>query len=90
MATMLRKPGRILRPTVGIRDVRGCQVVGVGQGLVAGPGGRELLAVTVQYGGQYAQRPARRGGRGERGDMRRRTRRGRPAAPPSPTADLAR
>ena len=37
------------------------QVVGVGQGLLAGLGGRELLAVAVQHAGQHAQRRARRG-----------------------------
>ena len=43
------------------------QVVGVGQGLLAGLGGRALLAVAVQDGGQDAQRRARRGGPGDRG-----------------------
>jgi hypothetical protein len=41
------------------------QVVGVGQGLVAGLGGRALLAVAVQYPGQHGQRlPWRCGGGG--------------------------
>ena len=40
------------------------QVVGVGEGLLAGLGGRALLAVAVQDGGQHAQRLAGRGGRG--------------------------
>jgi hypothetical protein len=40
------------------------EVVGVGQGLVAGLGGRELLAVAVEHGGQHAERRGRLGGRG--------------------------
>ena len=43
------------------------QVVGVGESLLAGLGSRELLAVAVQYGRQYAQRRARRGRPGDRG-----------------------
>ncbi len=43
------------------------QVVGVGQGLVAGLGGRALLAVAVQHAGQHGQRRARRGRWGGRG-----------------------
>ena len=43
------------------------QVVGVGQGLTAGLGGRVLLAVTVQDGSQHSQRLAGRGGQGGRG-----------------------
>ena len=40
------------------------QVVGVGEGLLAGLGGRALLAVAVQDRGQHAQRLAGRSGRG--------------------------
>jgi TIR domain len=40
------------------------QVVGVGEGLLAGLGGRVLLAVAVQDGGQHGERLAGRGGRG--------------------------
>jgi hypothetical protein len=40
------------------------QVVGVGEGLLAGLGGRVLLAVTVQDGGQHSERLAGRSGRG--------------------------
>ena len=43
------------------------QVVGVGEGLVAGLGGRELLAVMVQDGCEHAQRRARLGRPGFRG-----------------------
>ena len=43
------------------------QVVSVGQGLVAGLGGGELLAVVVQHRGEHAQRRVRGGGRGGRG-----------------------
>ena len=43
------------------------QVIGVGEGLVAGLGGRVLLAVMVQHRGQHAERRGRRGGRGGRG-----------------------
>jgi hypothetical protein len=42
-------------------------VVGVGEGLVAGLGGRALLAVAVQHAGQHGQRRARRGRPGVRG-----------------------
>ncbi len=42
-------------------------MVGVGQGLVAGLGGRALLAVAVQHAGQHGQRGARRGRPGVRG-----------------------
>ena len=40
------------------------EVIGVGEGLVAGLGGRVLLAVMLQHGGEHAQRRARRGRRG--------------------------
>ena len=43
------------------------QVVGVGEGLVAGLGGRVLLAVVVQHRGEHAERRGRRGWRGGRG-----------------------
>ena len=43
------------------------QVVGVGQGLLAGLGGRVLLAVAIQHAGQHAQRRTGRGGPGGRG-----------------------
>jgi len=43
------------------------QVVGVGEGLLAGLGGRVLLAVAVQDGGQHPQRFAGASGRGARG-----------------------
>ena len=43
------------------------QVVGVGEGLLAGLGGRVLVAVTVQHPGQHPQRRAGRSGRGGRG-----------------------
>jgi hypothetical protein len=43
------------------------EVVGVGQGLAAGLGGRLLLAVAVQDGGQHAQRLTGRRGKGGRG-----------------------
>ena len=43
------------------------QVVGVGEGLLAGLGGRVLLAVAVQHAGQHPQRRAGRSGRGGRG-----------------------
>ena len=43
------------------------QVVGVGEGLLAGLGGRVLLAVAVQDGGQHPQRLAGRSGRGAGG-----------------------
>ena len=42
-------------------------MVGVGEGLAAGLGGRELLAVVVQDGGEHAQRRARLGRLGFRG-----------------------
>ena len=45
------------------------EVVGVGEGLVAGLGGRVLLAVMVQDGGEHAQRRARRGRLGSRGGI---------------------
>ena len=43
------------------------QVVGVGQGLLAGLGGRGLLAVSVQHACQHAQRRTGRGRPGGRG-----------------------
>ena len=42
-------------------------MVGVGEGLLAGLGGRVLLAVAVQHAGQHAQRRAGGGGPGGRG-----------------------
>ena len=44
-------------------------MVGVGQGLVAVLGGRELLAVVGEHGGQRAQRRARLGRLGGQGGM---------------------
>jgi len=45
------------------------EVVGVGQGLIAGLGGRDLLAVVAEHGGQHAERRARRGRLGGRGGL---------------------
>ena len=45
------------------------QVIGVGERLVAGLGGRELLAVMVQHRGEHAERRARQGRRGGRGGI---------------------
>jgi hypothetical protein len=45
------------------------QVVSVGEGLVPGLGGRDLLAVMIQNRGQHAQRRARRGRLRSRGEM---------------------
>jgi hypothetical protein len=48
----------------GPDGVQDGQVVGVGQGLVAGLGGGQLLAVACQHASQHGQRLPGRGRRG--------------------------
>src|SRR4029077_14951481 len=77
LSAITRRQGIHQLDTVGLIPGRGGlggpdrvqdgQVVGVGQGLVAGLGGGVLLAVAVQHAGQHGERVRRGGGGGGRG-----------------------
>src|SRR5689334_8862322 len=62
--------GPLSFPGLGGPDrVQDGQVIGICEGLVAGLGGRDLLAVVVEDGGEHAERRARRGRLDGRGGL---------------------